>query len=120
MMKARSVWLSLKGTSNIYMGSISPIPPWSRDSPYARFEGFVLTLAAKPLSNLYAVLLSTWDCNFIPEKMLEAPVELWWPWRSGRGGFVSIATTAASRRSCISELKIQLSKRASEANSLRG
>ena len=37
MMKVYSARLSLKGTSTIYMGSIPPVPPWSRDSPYVRF-----------------------------------------------------------------------------------
>jgi hypothetical protein len=31
---------------------------------------------AKPSRNLYAVLLRTWDCNIIPEQMLEALVVL--------------------------------------------
>jgi hypothetical protein len=40
MMKVYSARLSLKGTSTIYMGSIPPVPPWSRDSPYVYFEWF--------------------------------------------------------------------------------
>jgi len=40
MMMIYSARLSLKGTSTIYMGSIPPVPPWSRDSPYVRFERF--------------------------------------------------------------------------------
>jgi hypothetical protein len=38
VIKLYSGQLSLKGTSTTYMGSISPVPPWSRDSPYAHFE----------------------------------------------------------------------------------
>jgi len=40
MMKVCSARLSLKGTSTIYMGSIPPVPPWSRDSPHVYFERF--------------------------------------------------------------------------------
>ena len=42
MMKVYSARLSLKGTSTIYMGSIPPVPPWSRDSPYVLFERFLV------------------------------------------------------------------------------
>jgi hypothetical protein len=41
MMKVYSARLSLKGTSTIYMGSIPPVPPWSRDSPYVHFGRFL-------------------------------------------------------------------------------
>jgi hypothetical protein len=40
MMKVSSTRLSLKGTSTIYMGSIPPVPPWSRDSAYVYFAWF--------------------------------------------------------------------------------
>jgi hypothetical protein len=40
IMKVYSAGLSLKGTSNIYMVLIPPVPPWSRNSPYVHFERF--------------------------------------------------------------------------------
>jgi len=55
MMMIYSARLSLKGTSTIYMGSIPPVPPWSRDSPYVRFERFfVLAFDSTLQSGSYA------------------------------------------------------------------
>ena len=38
MMMVYSARLSLEGTSTIDMGSIPPVPPRSRDSPYVRIS----------------------------------------------------------------------------------
>jgi hypothetical protein len=51
-MKVYSARLSLKGTSTIYMGSIPPVPTWSRDSPYVRF---VLQSQAIRAKRIYSI-----------------------------------------------------------------
>jgi len=100
MMMIYSARLSLEGTSTIYMGSIPPVPPWSRDSPYVRFERFfVLAFDSILRRGLVGLLVASVlgdnssKCSTSYHQRLKQDLlsheGAWWVSRVNRGGRVN-------------------------------